>query len=177
MKKYELHLIKSIRRWLIFFMIALVISGITALDVPNGILWLNRFHYNTAIDQWLHTVGVAIANTNQHYPFLFYGYDWLAFAHVVIAVAFIGPYKDPVRNKWVIQFGRIACIMIIPFALIAGGIRSIPFWWQLIDCSFGILALWPLSKCYSLINKLESFEGASRANAGATGNRLVAKVR
>jgi hypothetical protein len=33
----------------------------------------------------------------------------IAFAHLAIAIAFIGPYIDPVRNKWVITFGLIAC--------------------------------------------------------------------
>jgi hypothetical protein len=30
----------------------------------------------------------AIARTNREYPFLAYGTDWLAFARLVIAVAF-----------------------------------------------------------------------------------------
>lgn len=29
-----------------------------------------------------------------------YGMDWLAFAHLVIAAAFIRPYIDPLRNKF-----------------------------------------------------------------------------
>lgn len=85
-----------------------------------------------------------------------YGTDWLAFAHIVIAVVFIGPLKDPVRNVWVIQFGMIACILIIPLALICGPIRQIPFYWQLIDCSFGVIGIIPLYKCYQLIRRLEN---------------------
>jgi hypothetical protein len=81
--------------------------------------------------------------TNAHYPFLAYGTDWLAFAHLVIAVAFIGPYFDPIRNKWVITFGLIACVGVIPLALIAGPIRGIPFGWRLIDCSFGVCGAIP----------------------------------
>jgi hypothetical protein len=38
----------------------------------------------------------------------------------VLAILFIGPLRDPVKNKWVIEFGVIACILIIPFAMIAG---------------------------------------------------------
>ncbi|CAM5660696.1 hypothetical protein SALBM217S_01493 [Streptomyces griseoloalbus] len=49
-------------------------------------------------------------------PFLLLGTDWLAFAHLVIAVAFYGPYRDPVRNIWVVEFGMIACAGIIPLA-------------------------------------------------------------
>jgi hypothetical protein len=32
------------------------------------------------------------------HPWLAYGTDWLAFAHIVIAVFFIGPFVDPVQN-------------------------------------------------------------------------------
>jgi hypothetical protein len=50
----------------------------------------------------------------------------------------------------VIEFGVIACILIIPFAMIAGHFRGMPFWWRLIDCSFGIIGLvpWHLFKEY-----------------------------
>jgi hypothetical protein len=84
-----------------------------------------------------------------------YGTDWLAFAHLVIAVAFIGPLKDPVRNIWVIQFGMYACLMVIPLALLCGPIRQIPFYWRIIDCSFGVLGIIPLFICYKYILKLE----------------------
>jgi hypothetical protein len=89
------------------------------------------------------------------HPFLAYGTDWLAFAHLVIAVAFIGPFIDPVRNKWIITFGLISCAGVIPLALIAGPIRGIPFPWRLIDCSFGIFGCIPLLRCRSLILDLE----------------------
>lgn len=38
------------------------------------------------------------------YPYLGYGTDWLAFGHLSIAVAFWGPYREPVRNVWVLKF-------------------------------------------------------------------------
>jgi hypothetical protein len=59
-----------------------------------------------------------------------YGTDWLAFAHLVIAVAFWGPLRDPVRNIWVIEWGMIACVGIVPLALFAGPVRDIPLWWS-----------------------------------------------
>jgi hypothetical protein len=49
----------------------------------------------------------AVKTTNASYPYLAYGTDWLAFAHLVIAVAFIGPLMQPVKNVWVIQFGMM----------------------------------------------------------------------
>ena len=105
--------------------------------------------------EWIEKVYLAVANMNSRYPFLAYGYDWLAFAHFVLCILFFGPLKDPVRNKWVIEFGMIACLLIPPFAFIAGHFRGIPVGWRLIDCSFGLLGLIPLSICLSKIHQLE----------------------
>lgn len=148
---------KNIKGYIIFFMIALAISGITAIPLEAELNFLSRFFsINSSIGQWIDRVYQAFHETNNNYPFLSYGYDWLAFAHIVLAILFSGPLKDPVRNKWVIQFGMIACILIIPFALIAGHYRGIPLMWRLIDCSFGIIGLLPLLLCLKQINKLEN---------------------
>jgi|GEM_PF-4312585 len=56
----------------------------------------------------------------------------------------IGVLRNPVRNKWVIEFGIIACVMVFPLALMAGAVRGIPIWWRLIDCTFGVAGLVPL---------------------------------
>lgn len=90
-----------------------------------------------------------------------YGTDWLAFAHLVIAVAFIGVLRDPIRNIWIIQWGMIACVGVIPLALIAGSIRQIPFGWMLIDMSFGIVGIVPLLIVHRLIRRLEREKVAS----------------
>jgi hypothetical protein len=78
-------------------------------------------------------------------------------AHFVLAILFIGPLRDPVKNIWVIQFGLIACALVIPFAFVAGHFRGIPIGWRLIDCSFGVTGfalLWIIySKTKSLITK------------------------
>ena len=94
--------------------------------------------------EWIERVRDGLDAADAQYPFLLYGTDWLAFAHLVIAVAFYGPYRDPVRNIWVIEFGMIACAGIIPLALICGPIRGIPFWWTVIDMSFGVFGVIPL---------------------------------
>src|SRR5436190_8923351 len=148
---------KNIRRWLIFFMVALGISGITAVPVETELDFLSRFFsMESNVGQWLDRVYQAFHETNKNYPFLAYGYDWLAFAHIVLAILFIGPLMHPVRNKWVIQFGMVACVLIIPFALIAGQYRGIPLMWRFIDCSFGIIGFFPLLICLKQINKLEN---------------------
>jgi hypothetical protein len=149
---------KCIRRWIIFFMICLVLSGLTAfpLETELGLLvraWpLSR---DGNLYAWVLKVYQGLKDVNSRYPFMAYGYDWLAFAHLVIAAVFIGPLRDPVRNKWVIEFGMIACVLVIPLAFIAGEIRGIPIYWRLIDCSFGIAGLLPLSICYRKIRLLE----------------------
>jgi len=153
MKKIE----KNIRYWLIFFMIVLAISGITAIPVETELDFLSRFFsIDSSIGQWLDNVYQAFHETNKNYPFLAYGYDWLAFAHIVLAILFIGPLMHPIRNKWVIQFGMIACVLIIPFAFIAGPHRGIPLMWTLVDCSFGVIGFFPLLICLHQINKLEN---------------------
>ncbi len=148
--------IQSTRHWVLFFMISLIVSGITAIPLETGLEWVHRFFApSSVIGEWLGKVNQAIGDTAGKYPFLFYGYDWLAFAHFVIALVFIGPYKDPVKNKWVIEAGIYACLLIIPFALLAGYFREIPFWWRLIDCSFGAIGLIPLMIIYKKIRQLE----------------------
>jgi hypothetical protein len=104
---------------------------------------------------WIAQVNTGIQAAAGSYPFLAYGIDWLAFAHIVIVVAFIGPLRDPVRNIWVIEWGMIACALVIPLALVCGPMRGIPFFWQLIDCSFGVLGMLPLWLCHRLIRRLE----------------------
>jgi hypothetical protein len=59
-------------------------------------------------------------------------------------VAFWGPLKDPVRNLWVVEFGMLACVLVVPLAMICGPIRGIPFYWRLFDCAFGVFGIMPL---------------------------------
>jgi hypothetical protein len=149
---------RIIKRWLLFFMIMLVISGVTAMPAEWELsITANLFNETNFFGHWLNRIYIAVKKTNEDYPYLFYGYDWLAFAHIVLAILFIGPYKDPVKNKWVIEFGAIACVLIIPFAITAGHFRNIPLWWRLIDCSFGIFGLVPLGICYRKIIKIEKW--------------------
>jgi hypothetical protein len=145
-----------IRRWLIFFIVALIVSGATAFALETEMRWLVAVWpvRNGGGYDWLYKVYGALLDTNARYPFMAYGYDWLAFAHIVIAVAFIGPLRDPVRNKWVVEFGMIACMMVFPLAFIAGAIRGIPVYWRLIDCSFGVIGVIPLAICYRKIRRL-----------------------
>ena len=150
---------KQIKGWIVFFMAALIFSGLTAIPVQSEINFLYRMTGDIGLVQpWMEKLQEGINETADKYSFLFYGYDWLAFAHFVIAILFIGPLRDPVRNKWVIEFSMIVCLLIIPYALVAGHFREIPFWWRLVDCSFGVLGLIPLGICLNKIRKLENEE-------------------
>ena len=147
---------KQIKGWIIFFMAALFISGLSAIPARSGINFLYRMTEDIGfVHSWMERVHEGINDTADKYPFLFYGYDWLAFAHFVLAILFIGPLRNPVKNIWVIEFGIIACLLVIPFAFIAGHFRGIPLWWRLIDCSFGIAGMIALIICYRKIIRLE----------------------
>lgn len=153
-----LYLTRTVQWWLGGFVFLLLLSGLTAFPIEAELKALRQFSpdlFPSFLNQWVTIVDQAVAETNNSYPFLAYGTDWLAFAHIVIAIAFIGPLRDPIRNQWVIEFGMIACMLVIPFALISGPIRHIPFFWQLIDCSFGVFGFVPLWICRRKIKQLE----------------------
>lgn len=147
----------KIRSRIILFIIFLILSGITAFPIEAELAFLTVHAgvFPQAVQSWLQTTYIAVRNSNYQYPFLSYGTDWLAFAHIVIAVVFIGPLRDPVKNIWCIQFGMLACVMVFPLALIAGPLRHIPFYWQMVDCSFGVFGFIPLYFCYKNIKQLE----------------------
>ena len=150
-------LLTRIRLLILFFIIALILSGVTAFPVETELHWLLA-HPNLVpsfAQKWLQNVYSALVETNTKYPMLAYGFDWLAFAHIVIAIAFIGPLKDPIKNKWIIDWAMLACVAVIPLAFIAAPIRQIPMFHVLIDCSFGVVGLIPLFICRSWIKKLE----------------------
>lgn len=146
---------RRIRILLWVFIVGLVVSGATAIPLETELKLLTcRVGGESGAAQWFSKVHEALVETNAKYPFIAYGTDWLAFAHFVIAVAFIGPLRDPVKNVWVIEFGMIACVMVVPFALIMGGVRGIPFGWRLIDSSFGLFGIIPLWLCRRQIQRL-----------------------
>ena len=154
---------RRVRYILGFFVFGLVISGLTAFPIRWEIGILESFigegtfmeKLYPPMAHWISFVQRGLTDIPVESGFIYYGTDWLAFAHIVIAIAFVGPLRDPVRNIWVIEFGMIACVLVIPLALIAGRIREIPFFWQLIDCSFGIVGIIPLWICRRYIKQME----------------------
>ena len=157
---------RRINRLLWFFIVCLVLSGLTAFPIKTETDVLQELAgEGSAVEswwpemaRWISFVHRGVSETSRAYPFMFYGTDWLAFAHIVIAVAFIGPLRDPVKNVWVVEFGMIACILVVPLALISGPIRGIPFFWRLIDCSFGVVGIVPLWLARRLILRVVELE-------------------
>ncbi len=150
-------------RWLtILFIVGLFLSGVTAIPLQTEldllVEWLKpeSAQSPTGLFSWLLKVRAALADNSVSHPFLFNGTDWLAFGHFVIALVFVGALRDPVRNRWLFDFGLIACAMVIPYAFVFGAIRGIPVWWSLIDSSFGVFGAIPLWFCRKWTRQLES---------------------
>jgi hypothetical protein len=145
-----------------FFVAALVASGLTAfpLQWELGLLvrWLGADlgAPEGGLRWWIAQVNEGLTQTYRVYPFLGYGTDWLAFGHLVIAMFFVGPWRDPVGNAWVFKVALVACAGIIPLAMICGAIRGIPIYWRLIDCTFGVFGAIPLWYALRLVEKLKS---------------------
>ena len=151
---------KRIRALLIFFMTGLSLSGLSAIplewETGLALAWIGPGTWMDsvwpAMAEWMALVHEGVLVTASTYPFILYGTDWLAFAHLVIAVAFIGPLRDPIKNIWVIEFGMLACLLTFPWILIFIGMRHVPAFWILVDMVFGsigILPLW-LARKYTL---------------------------
>jgi hypothetical protein len=147
------------------FIVGLLVSGITAFPLLAEMRllasWLGLADATTPVGYsglnfWILTVKLGLEDMYAQYPWIAYGTDWLAFGHIVIALFFIGPLVRPVGSRSVIYAGIAACILVIPFALICGAVREIPFYWRLIDCAFGLFGLIPLLYCLQLLKHIET---------------------
>lgn len=145
------------------FIVGLILSGVTAFPLLHELELLARVlgipadaapAAQSGLHFWIATVRDGLRAVHASYPWLAYGTDWLAFGHIVIALFFIGPWREPVANAWVLKVGLVACLGVIPLALICGPIRGIPFYWRLIDCSFGVFGALPLLYCLWLTKRL-----------------------
>jgi hypothetical protein len=146
-------LLRRSRLALAVFTVCLVLSGVTAIPVQWELetlaRWLGAGPEDVPADHppataWIVRARGAVRDMTSRHPFLAYGTDWLAFAHMALGVLFLGAIVDPVRNRWVITFGMIACGLVIPWALVFGHVRGIPMWWRLVDCGFGVVGIVPL---------------------------------
>jgi hypothetical protein len=161
-------LLRRIRFLTWVFIIGLVLSGATAIPLQSEVGWLAEVTGARRLVEtpasagppawavWLTKTQSALDETASRHPMLFYGTDWLAFGHFVIAVAFLGVLRDPVRNRWLFSFGMIACALVVPYALVFGAVRGIPIWWCVVDCSFGVYGIIPIWFCRRWTLELET---------------------
>jgi len=101
--------------------------------------------------------------TQANYPFMLYAHDWLAFAHIVLAILFAGSMRDPIRNVWIVQCGLIMCALVPVLASVCIPLRGIPSIWFLIDFAFAPAAALPLWIALRDIRRAEA-EGLKRAS-------------
>ncbi len=81
---------RRIRYLLLFFIAGLLVSGLTAFPLAWEIGILNRLagpdtrlaSLSPAMAQWIGTLYRGLTETEAAYPFMFYGADWLPFAHI-----------------------------------------------------------------------------------------------
>lgn len=147
------------------FILGLVVSGATAFPLLHELELLARILGIPAdaapaspdgLTFWIATVREGLRAMHASYPWLAYGTDWLAFGHLIIALFFLGPWRDPVVNAWVLKVGLVACAGVVPLAQICGPIRGIPLYWRLIDCSFGVIGALPLLYCLHLTRQMRA---------------------
>ncbi len=166
MKSNRHKLLLRYRLSLGFFIFGLLVSGLRAFALEIETAILKRFlPLKPPIDPtsilfplraFIYHVHYAIHDTYARFPILGYGTDWLGFGHFVIAAFFLLPFANPVRYRAILYVGLIACTGVIVVALICGPIRGIPFFWTLIDCSFGIIGAIPLLYCLRLTKKIDN---------------------
>lgn len=155
---------RYIRRWLAFFIVALVLSGLTAVPLValTAMLADLTAPLGGALHAWATHAASAVAHVDAEWPILFYGTDWLAFAHVVIGLAFIGPWRDPVRNRWVVEWGLWCCALVVLLAFAWAPVRGIPLFWRCVDASFGVFGAVPLWLVLRRIDRMAREERSAR---------------
>jgi len=146
-----------------FFIVGLVISGLTAFPLQSEVALLHKvtggtvpgdYHQLRDLPGWIGFVQSGISETYSRFPFFGYATDWLGFGHLVIAMFFLLPFANPVKYQAILRVGLVACAGVIVVAFICGAIRGIPLGWRLIDCSFGVIGAIPLFYCLSLTKRL-----------------------
>lgn len=145
--------IKTIRLHLVLFILALLFSGVTAFPLRAEIAFLVAHDdwFPSCVRPWLKHVSQALYATPD---LVLYGTDWLAFAHIVIALFFIPVCQRPLQHKANIYIGMWACLLVFPLALIFGPLRGIPLFHRLIDCAFGLFGFLYLYYILKKINQL-----------------------
>lgn len=147
-------ILRRVRVMLGVLIAGLVISGATAIPIETQLdlaaRWF-RLEGTTetapegSLRGWLARVHAGVKEVQARHPFVAYGTDWLAFGHFAIAILFASAWQDPVRSMPLLRAGVVVCVAVVPYALVLGGIRGVPWFWRLIDGAFGLAGLVPLA--------------------------------
>ncbi|MHC4167441.1 MAG: hypothetical protein ACYSWQ_10825 [Planctomycetota bacterium] len=139
----------------------LLVSGITVWPAVSELKWAVGIAWPDAAPTGvLHSFVLqaieGLESVEANYPFMLYAHDWLAFAHLVLAILFAGAIRDPVRNVWVVQCGLIMCVLVPVLAGICIPIRGLPLCWFWIDSAFAPAAGVPLWIALTDIRRAEA---------------------
>lgn len=153
---------RRIRVLLIVFILGLVFGCHIVLFVTPELTWFNKIigpgtrmgQSFPKISSWINHLYQGITDTYTKYPFVAYCMDWLAFAQLAFIIFFVGAIVDPVRNIWIIKSGMAICVLHVIIAFGCGTFRGVPFFWQLLDSTFGILGFIILYLAYKNVKYL-----------------------
>ncbi len=151
---------RRIRGWLWVFIVGLVFSGLTAIPLaweldllahwvtPHGLLWRSGSGAS----------GMACIETYAQAPF--HGlWDGLAGVRASDYRPRVCRAAARTRPQPLGNYVRHDCLrLVVPWAMVFGSLRGIPFFWRLIDCSFGVFGIIPLWLCRRDIDRLERME-------------------
>ena len=161
-------LLTRIRLLLALLIVGLLLIGIASFPLvreSRAMLDLlarsAHFGAGSPLFEWILRVHLALAAAAISAPFLAYRTDALALAYLLFAILFFGPYRDPVRNQWVINFGLIACAGILLLAFIAGPLRGIPMFWRFVNAAFALACALPLLLCRHYLNLLKHLDSTA----------------
>jgi hypothetical protein len=159
-----------LRGMTILFIVGLVVSGATAIPVQTQVDWLMDWTglRGASVDAyapgswqaWLLRIDQGVSQMNREHAFLGYAGDWLAYGHFAIAIVFFWAIREPIKYRFLYDFGLVICLLVIPYALVAGYFRGIPLWWRGIDCSFGVLGAIPMLLCRKWATDFASADNA-----------------
>jgi hypothetical protein len=168
---------RRIRTGTLVLIVGLLFSGATAIPIPTEMALADRLLgpdmsaggiLPEFMAGWARQLRDGVRAAEEVAPFMFYGTDWLAFGHFVIAGAFLGALRDPIRNRWLYKFGMAACLAVPLWAAVFGALRGIPWWWRMIDASFGLIGFIPAYLCDRWVSEVEGVE-TERDQAGREG--------
>ena len=150
-------------RTLLTIIIAItVLSGIATIFPVTISGWLleNSSNFPAFMSAWIEKVYAGLSETEKSAAFIFYGLDWLAFSHFLMAGLFFGAIRNPVRNKFIVEWALCGCMLALPVIWIAGVVRTVPVFHLLVDTVFAFAGIFVFLVIQKKITRIESLKEA-----------------